>query len=75
MICQHAAPGLAQTSLCWACAGVTWFEVDKPDVLSAKHKALSAAGASFSSDSNAGAAVPVAPYVSYKFQSCLARNS
>ena len=34
--------------------GVAWFEVDMPDVLRAKHKALAAAGASFSSDSSGG---------------------
>lgn len=47
--------GVARPSLWWARAGVQWFEVDKPDVLRAKHKALTSVGASFSSDGNAGA--------------------
>ena len=33
--------------------GVAWFEVDMPDVLRAKHRALTAAGASFSPDGSA----------------------
>ncbi len=33
-------------------AGVSWFEVDRSDVLMAKHKALKQAGAAFSEAEN-----------------------
>ena len=38
-------------------AGVAWFEVDRPDVLRAKHRVLASAGASFSSQGSAAGAL------------------
>lgn len=39
----------------WVAAGVSWFEVDRSDVLNAKKRVLSRAEASFSADTNQGA--------------------